>query len=30
MPYQYTPSDIQRFNSKIKIVPSGCHEWQAS
>lgn len=24
----YTTKDITRFNSHIKIMPSGCHEWQ--
>ena len=28
MSYQYTPKDISRFYSYVKIMPSDCHEWQ--
>lgn len=28
--HKYTTSDIARFNSHVKVMPSGCHEWQAS
>lgn len=30
MPHHYTTSDVLRFQSKIKVMPSGCHEWQGS
>ena len=28
MPHHYTTSDVLRFQSKIKVMPSDCHEWQ--
>lgn len=30
MPHHYTPEEIARFNSRVKVMPSGCHEWQGA
>lgn len=30
MSHQYTTKEIQRFNSKVKVMPNGCWEWQGS
>lgn len=30
MPHHYTTSDVLRFQSKVKVMPSGCHEWHSA
>ena len=30
MPHDYTPKESKNFFKKVKVMPSGCHEWQGS